>query len=31
LKNLDLNGNPVTAVADYKEKIYELFPSLEVR
>jgi len=30
LKNLDLQGNPIADQPQYKEKIYELFPDLEV-
>jgi len=30
LKNLDLMGNDVTDVADYKKKVWEMLPGLEV-
>jgi len=30
LKNLELQGNPVSKLSDYKVKIFRLLPSLEV-
>jgi Leucine-rich repeat (LRR) protein len=30
LKNLDLVGNPVAELKDYREKIFEMFPELFV-
>jgi hypothetical protein len=30
LKNLDLSGNPIAEDPEYKAKIHEMFPELEV-
>lgn len=30
LRSLDLTGNPVTEIKDYKEKVQDIFPNLEV-
>ena len=30
LASLNLSGNPVTEVEDYREKIYEMFPKLDI-
>lgn len=30
LKNLDLIGNPVAELKDYRDKIFEMFPELVV-
>ena len=30
LGNLNLEGNPIASKADYREKVFEIFPELEV-